>query len=138
MTRWKAVFEAINPKNPEVDKWLTGISPDLYRRLQHQGDERRQARLLLVREVLEECTEALYGGWSRPMKDDSFVYVGRPTHDFKSLSIETPPPLGMVFLVFVLPDGTIDEWTWRKSDPESGAPLGVNGELIWPRQNLTC
>lgn len=46
--------------------------------------------------------------------------------------IEIPAPPSMFFLVFVLPDGTIDFWNWRPvSQVDSEAPEGVEGELLW-------
>lgn len=130
MSRWFLQFDAINPANPE-DRWKTGIHQAHYRRLQVHGHEKALARIMLVNDVLTEGTLRIYGGWSRPDKDDCFVYVGRPTREFKSLSIETPPPPGMVFLVFVLPDGTVDDWNWRPCQDNSDEPQGVEGELIW-------
>ncbi len=131
MARWLLSFEAIHPT--ERDKtWETGVPERLYRELQNHGHEKAMGRLLLVREVLLEGARHIYGGWSRPDKDDCWVYVGCPNRDLKSLTIETPPPRGMVFLVFVLPDGTIDEWTWRRRAEEGeGRPEGITGELIW-------
>ena len=117
MARWLLTFHAIDPT--ALDKrWKTGIPERLFQHIRNHGHEKAIARLVLVREVLEGGTGALYRGWSRPDKEDSFVYVGRPSRDFKSLSIETPAPKEMGFLVFVLPDGTIDEWTWRQLDEE--------------------
>ncbi|MHC4398390.1 MAG: hypothetical protein ACYTG0_01780 [Planctomycetota bacterium] len=131
MARWLLTFRAIDP-NALDKRWDTGVPERLYRQIQHHGHEKALARLVLVQEVLERDTHSLYGGWSRPDKEDCFVYVGCPNRDFKSLTIETPPPPGMGFLVFVLPDGTIDEWTWRQFDEEGGnRPSGVTGELIW-------
>ena len=131
MARWFIEFEAIDPAN--VDRrWKTGIHEWLYRRLQHSGHEKALARLLLVNDVLSGGTTHIYRGWSRRGKDECFVYAGHPGRDFKSLSIETPAPKGMVFLVFILGDGTIDEWTWRPlAEDEEDRPQGVTGELIW-------
>jgi hypothetical protein len=43
----------------------------------------------------------------------------------------------MLFLVFVLPDGTIDHWTWREQSKEDpGLPEGfAEGTVSWRRQN---
>lgn len=130
MARWLLTFEAIDPRNLE-GRWKTGILEKHYRKLTNQGHEKSVTRIVLVDEVLSSGTKCLYCGWSRPDKEDSFVYVGKPAHDFKSLSIETPAPPGMVFLVFVLPDGTVDEWTWRRIAAGNYEPDGVDGELIW-------
>ena len=131
MGRWYIEFDAVNPNSPDK-KWKTGVLESLYRKIRNCGHEKAIARLLLVREVLDEGAVAIFSGWSRPDRDDCFVYLGHPDHDFKSLSIETPPPLKMGFLVFVLPDGTIDEWTWRSLHEEGDIrPNGVSGELIW-------
>jgi hypothetical protein len=101
--------------------------------LQEKGHIVKQARILLIDEVLRE-TWAIFQGWSRPGTDDCLVYVGNPGQDYRGPRIETPSPPGMVFLVFVLPDGTIDDWNWRKvtaSDPDM--PEGVIGRKIWPQ-----
>jgi len=133
MARWLLSFEAIHPTDPSK-YWETGVPERLYKELQNHGHEKAMARLLLVREVLLEGALHIYGGWCRPDKEDCWVYVGRPNRDLKSLSIETPAPKGMVFLVFVLSDGTIDEWTWRgQAEEGEDKPDGITGELIWSR-----
>ena len=131
----KIPLTAINPKNPE-EVWDVGISEKLYKFHQNKGNEKAIGRIILVWEVLEGGTEEIRKGWSRPGKDeDCFVYLGRPKRDFKTTKIETPAPPGMAFLVFILTDGTIDEWTWRPlSEMEDGGhcPDGVKGEIVWP------
>ena len=131
MARWQVTFDAIDPRAPDKH-WQTGIPERLVRHIRNHGHEKALARLLLVKEVLEGGTIAIYEGWSRPDKEDCFVYVGAPSRDRRSLTIDTPAPKSMGFLVFVLPDGTIDEWTWRRLDEEGEyRPNGVTGELIW-------
>jgi len=133
-TKWKVEFNAIDPKDAPRARWKVGVPEWLYKRQQIHGHEKELARLRLVLEVLQEegGTKRLYEGWSRPGKEDCYVYVGRPNRDYKSLRIETPPPPGMIFLIFVLSDGTIDGWTWRKARPDDpNGPLGVTGKLIW-------
>lgn len=133
MARWFFAIEAIDPTDV-AQRWETGIQEQLYRRLQNSGHEKAIARLYLVNDVLSGGTTHIYRGWSRPGMDECFVYVGCPDRDFKSLSIETPPPKGMVFLVFVLKDGTINDWTWRPlAEDEEDRPQGVTGELIWSK-----
>jgi hypothetical protein len=134
-TRWLLRFEAIDPKNLPHRTWKVGIPEWLYRQQQIHGHDKAIGRIRLLPEVLEgeRGTKRIYEGWCRPGKEEKcFVYVGKPDHDFKSLTIETPPPPKMVFLVFVLPDGSIDELTWRPHTEESeDCPQGVNGKLIW-------
>jgi len=134
-TRWLYTFQAIDPKDSSKT-WEVGIPEQLFRLLQNKGHEKAIARLVLVHEVLEGGTVELRGGWSRPGKEEGcYVYIGRPARDFKSLSIETPAPKNMAFLVFVLPDGSIDEWTWRLLSEEKGeedSPEGIKGDVIWP------
>lgn len=133
MSRWKWSFDAINPCHPQEAKWKTGVDERYYKQLQNSGHEKAIARLLLVERVLNGGTERIYKSWCRPEKEDCFVYVRYPDVDFKSLTISTPPPPNMAFLVFVLPDGTITEWTWRPlSEAERDTPEGVTGELVWP------
>jgi hypothetical protein len=131
MARWLITFEAIDPVHPDK-RWKTGIFQAHYSHLQRYGHEKQLARIMLVHHVMDpDSTLRIYQGWSRPGKDDCYVYAGKPEREFKSLTIETPPPPGIVFLVFVLPDGTIDDWTWRPSTAGDGRPDGVMGELIW-------
>ena len=88
----------------------------------------------MVKEVLDDPL-CLIRGWDRPEKDECFVYVGRPNHDFQSLTIEKPPPPGKLFLIFVLPDGTIEHWNWRTESDDKGVPEGLRGEIAWTRPN---
>ncbi len=119
MARWLLTFRAIDPNNP-TGRWNVGIPKRLYEYQQNHGHEKAIARIVLVDEVLKEGTVRVYRGWARLGKEDCYVYEGYPGVDYKSMSITTPAPKDMAFLVFVLPDGTIDDWTWR--------PLEKNGE----------
>ena len=136
-TRWFASFKALDPRTIGNDGlWEVGISERRFKALQHAGHEAPLARLQLVQEVLQGGTDELWEGWSRPGKEeDCYVYVGSPDRDYRSLTIELPAPPGMAFLVFVLKDGTIDEWTWRplSEDTKKGKhPDGIKGQLLWP------
>lgn len=134
--RWLLPFDAVDPKRIE-SVWKIGIAEAIYRKVQHSGHEARHARIELIDDVLRHPgLVRLYGGWSRPDKGDCFVYVGRPDRDHRSLTIHVPPPPNMAFLVFVMEDGTIDEWTWRPANPKTLEPEGVRGDLIWAA-NLT-
>lgn len=132
-TRWKIEFEARLPSNPDQETWKVGIAPSLLEILQKQGHAVKQARIFLVRDVLGDTRE-IFQGWSRPDTDDCFVYVGNPGYDYRGPTIQVPSPPKMVFLVFVLRDGTIDDWNWRplKAD-DLTMPEGVNGRRIWPQ-----
>lgn len=133
MARWLLPFDStIDPVDPSRE-WTTGIHQRLYQSLQWNGHEAKLARIALVDDVLtRDGTKRIYKGWFRQGKDDCYVYVGTPDGDHRSLSIHTPPPPGMVFLVFVLPDGSIDDWNWRPAKKDTTEPEGVSGELIWP------
>lgn len=127
-TRWKVTFDAINPSDLK-GHWEIGISPAHIDRLKVHGHEAPLARILLVRYVVAERPLMLFGGWSRPEMEDCYVYAGLPDRDYQSRTIEMPPPPGMMFLVFVERDGTIDHWTWRSST--DGMPDGIKGVLLW-------
>lgn len=139
-SRWLLEFEARNPQNPDADHWKVGISERKYRFIQNHGHEKELARILLVEQVLEGKTDLLYEGWNRPNKEKKcYVYAGIPDCDYKSLTIQTNAPKRSFFLVFVLPDGTIDHWTWRQmADTNDGdeVPSDIKGELLWPRKQL--
>jgi hypothetical protein len=132
-TRWRIEFEARHPRNPEGEVWKVGIASGLLALLQKQGHAVKQGRILLIEEVLGE-TRAIFEGWSRPNTDACFVYAGNPGRDYRGPTIEIPPPPGMMFLVFVLPDGTIDDWNWRKvTEGDPNMPEGIAGSKLWPQ-----
>jgi hypothetical protein len=143
MPHWKWSFDAIDP-NDTGKLWTVGIPHFIYEYAQHHGDEKRLARLVLINDVLcpedekgaeGKGTDRIYRGWSRHDKENCFVYEGSPVRDFYSFSIgmvNCPPP-NAVFLVFVLPDGAIDDWNWRHLGPD-GNPEGMSGEVIWTRK----
>jgi len=83
------------------------------------GLEARYARMMLIPEVVKSPTMVLQG-WKREGYEEALIYVGRPSKDFRSPTIETPPPKGMVFMVFVTPDThTIADWRWEPADPNN-------------------
>ncbi len=130
MSRWRYSFQAINPRD-QSEQWEVGVPEWLFRKLQQSGDGKNIMRLALVHDVLSGGTIRIHKGWSRPGKDDCFVYEGRPERDYKNAAIETPPPPNMVFLVFVLPCGSIDEWTWRPlTEDDDQLPEGMSGTIL--------
>ena len=92
------------------------------------GLDAKFARLALVPEVLQSPMMVLRG-WKRAGFDDALIYVGRPARDFRNAQIETPPPQGMVFLVFVTPNGNISDWRWEKSDVETQTPRKIQNSM---------
>jgi hypothetical protein len=134
-TRWLLTFDARSPEDPEKKTWQVGVSEWLYQKHRSHGHDKYIARLILVEQVLQGGAIHLFEGWSREGKDeDCFVYVGNPGRDFKNLQIETPAPKNMLFLVFVLADGTIDDWNWRPRSQKRGKehlPADIDGRLIW-------
>ena len=96
----------------------------------------RYARIMLIPEVVRQPIMVLQG-WRREGYEDALIYVGRPSKDFRSPTIETPPPKNMVFLVFVTPESrSIADWRWEPADPaDPDAPenmLGRCGKVLWP------
>ena len=136
MARWFLPFTSIDPKNLE-DTWEIGILQNHYNAIRIHGHEKQIARIVCVDEVLADPA-SLFRGWNRPDKDNCFVYAGFPENDFKSLTISTSRPRNMIFLVFVLEDGTINDWNWREIDADAPMqPMGINGELIWTKKDET-
>lgn len=135
--RWVLTFEAVNPNDPDKT-WRIGIPEWLYRVHQRKGHEAALAHILLIAEVIEGGSYQIFRGWSRPGKDEGcHMYVGYPSCDRPSLQIQLPPIPNHCFCVFVLPDGSIDNWTWRRAiaEGDDSRPQGVSGELIWPLPN---
>lgn len=131
-SRWvpQLTFRAIDPRN-FGEHWKVGVPPWLFDLHVKHDHEKELGRLLLVRDVLEDDSSEIYEGWCRPGKDGCYAYAGHPNRDFKSLTIQTPPPPNMSFVVFILTDGSIDLWTWRPIE-RGGAPEEITGRLIWP------
>jgi hypothetical protein len=132
MGRWQLTFTTISTRTSS-GVWEVGVHEAHIKWLRNRGHGAPLARLVLVREVLADPL-SVFEGWSRPDKEDCFVYVGDPKYDYHSPSIQTPAPPNFLFLVFILPDGTIDFWTWRARAPGSNnIPEDVKGRLIWTR-----
>jgi len=90
---------------------------------------------MLIPDVVLRPTMVLKG-WKREGYENALIYVGRPDRDFRNTTIETPPPPGMVFLVFVTPDTfTISDWRWEFSDkngPDAPEDLARCETILWP------
>lgn len=134
MSRWFVSFSARSPQSPDDETWEIGISERKFRMLREKGHDVRLSRIILIEDTLND-TSIVYEGWSRPGKEDCYVYVGTPERDFRGPQIQVPAPPDMLFLVFVMASGEIDYWNWRrKSEDDPSQPEGVEGgTIIWPR-----
>lgn len=122
-SRWFLDFSAKDPRDPEDGTWFIGIPERHFRFLQR--DNKHQvvvARIALIEGVVENPMR-ISTGWDRPNSDDFYVYVGKPTCDYRSGTIETPPRPNSSFLVFVYPDGMIDSWHWRDDNNLPEGPV---------------
>jgi len=130
----KWTMEALNPygSNDPLEVWLPQAHVD---GLTRKGLETRFARLLLVPEVLKN-PEVVFQGLEREGQEEGLCYVGRPSRDFHSTTIEVPAPPGKVFLVFVERGGKVFEWRWEPSeDDEPAYPENYRerfGRVLWP------
>jgi hypothetical protein len=133
MNSWAHSFDAQSPHDPNMTLRV-GVAKRKLKAMQAAGHMAKLARYLLVQGAMTKPT-MIVKGWSRLDRDGCFVYVAKPSIDYRGNDIEVPPPPGMHFLVFVLPDGKIDDWAWRPASKETeGMPDGVTGEVIWPKQ----
>jgi hypothetical protein len=130
MGRWFHSFVAQH-YDDENNTWEIGITETKFRRLQKNGDIVKLVRLALVEEVVSGPIR-IVRGWERPDTEQCLVYVGKPDRDFHGPRIEKPPPPNMLFVVFVLPDGTIDYWNWRPTAADDPfMPEGIGGVTLW-------
>ena len=132
MAKWKHSFEAINPAALS-GTWTIGVYEQKLAIMRRSGHEAKLARYVLA---FESATDPilLIRGWHRvEMDDQCFVYVGRPKRDYYGESVEVPAKKGRLFLVFVLGNGTIDDWGWRDAEKNNPyMPQGMTGEVLWP------
>ena len=132
MTKWQIAIEAQSVDGTGFRR--VGIPESKLAGLFRFGDVKKLARLRLVADVLKS-PYAIVQGWDRPERDGCSAYVGSPLSDFHSERVEVPSPRGMVFVVFLLADGTIDDWNWRKAhDEDPCLAEGLKGEILWMRQ----
>ncbi len=113
--------------------WQVGIQSWLVSELQRHGPKPKFFRMALVKSVCESPISTRKG-WDRDGYEDAIVYIGNPGRDYHSDSIELPVPPKMLFFVFVLPDGTIDDWQWRICNESEARGDGAGlGEKLWPK-----
>lgn len=128
-TKWMFELTAFHPDN---EGWKVGIQPWLVKKLQRRGPKAKFFRMLLVKEVCETPL-CIHKGWDRDGYEEATVYIGKPSKDLHSDTIELPAPPNMLFFVFVLPDGTIDDWQWRICNEGESCGDGIAvGKRIWP------
>jgi hypothetical protein len=129
--KWGYACQAFNPESKSTR--AVGIKGNVIQTLVKQGHVAKLARLALVKEVLKEPVK-IVEGWNRPNTDKHLVYIGNPDKDYRSGSIVTPPPPDLDFVVYIMEDGTIDDWNWRKSGgSDSELPEGIEGVLKWSK-----
>jgi hypothetical protein len=94
----------------------------------------RWFRIQCVADVLRDPIHVVEG-WNREGYESARCYIGRP-QDHPSEGITLPPKPGMCFLVFVLPNGKIEEWGWEKLDPADDGScrrqFGEDWKRLWP------
>jgi hypothetical protein len=132
MSKWMYSYLAQSPDGPQRT-WPVGLPERDLKLLISKGHTEKLSRARLIEEVFQDPSMlvSIIKGWGRN-KAECFIYVTLPSNDYRSDSIQTPAQPGRMFLIFVLPDGTIDDWSWRgRGDGER--PDGVLGEIIWPQ-----
>ncbi len=122
--------EVRNPESPEDSTWEVWVPPAAVETVQKYGHESKFFGLLAVNWVLRNPL-AIFKGWNRDRTEECFVYVGWPPTKRRNANVELPSDKTQLFLVYVLPGGSVEDWEWRKrSQTDNGKPEGVDGE-IW-------
>ncbi len=130
-------IEALDPWDPSGCSTITlKLSYAHTEGLRTRRLDARFARIMLIPEVVKQPTIVLKG-WNREGFEDALIYVGRPARDYRSPSIETPPPKNQVFLVFVTPgERVISDWRWEmadENDPDLPENMATRCErVLWP------
>lgn len=137
MARLKYTFDALDPFGGDDQTLRTiGVEEEQLNHLLHNEHRVKFSRLLIAKEVVGDPV-IVFEDWMRPEREEGLCYCGHPDHDFRGPQIETPPPPGMVFCVFVLPSGKITDWRWELAEPEEpDYPENWKerfGRIIWPR-----
>ena len=132
----KWTLDAIDPFGDDGAVWKVWVDQAHVDGLSRHRVDPRFYRLLLLSEVLSDPT-AIFQGWEREGQDGGLCYVGSPAKDYRSESIEVPPPPGKVFLAFVTSRGKVSEWRWEDSDEDDPHfPKGYNKgrftRIAWP------
>ena len=133
-------FDALDPSDPTaVQTRQVGVEKQQFDKLLSEEHQVRLARLALAKHVCSE-PDWIFEGLQRPEQDWSTCYVGSPGVDFRGLKIQTPPPPGTVFLVFVTTRGKIWDWRWEDVDKDgTGFPENYRtrfGRILWPSQQI--
>jgi len=129
MAKFRYEFSTQDPTGGVGDTWKVGIPEWLFCEVRKYEHQAKFGRIRCILEMIESPS-AIYKGWCRQGTEECWVYEGDVSTDYRSLQIETPQPPGTRFVVFILPDGSIDDWTWREQD-DHGKPLDV-GQRVWP------
>lgn len=137
MPRLRYRLKALDPlDNPGVQTRVIGLEDGQMKALNDGQHDVKLSRIQLAAEVAQDPV-AVFQDWKRPEHEDGLCYVGRPSHDFRGVEIETPPPPNMVFLVYTKPSGKITDWRWEKADPNNpDFPEDYQtrfGRLVWPK-----
>ena len=129
-------IEALDPDDPTGCRTVTLRLNYAHTHCSAAGLDARFARMMLIPEVVRHPIMVLKG-WKREGYEDAIIYVGRPPKDYRSTTIETPPPRDKVFMVFATPDNhSISDWRWEFSDEnDPDAPEGMLSRcerVLWP------
>jgi hypothetical protein len=106
-----------------------------------KGLAARFARVKLIPDAVKNPIMVLEG-WKRDGYDKALIFVAKPVRDFRSPEIETPPPPGMLFLVFATPETyIISDWRWERADAEDPdvpeESLKRSERILWPTSRKT-
>ena len=127
---FKCWADVPDPKRPDDSTWEVCVPHGVVQHCQKHRHVSKLFGLAAVDFVLRD-PKTIFKGWNRDRTEECWVYVGWPPRKRRDADVDLPSDKTQLFMVYVFPDGSVQDWEWRKrSEEDLWKPEGVDGE-IW-------